>query len=176
MRRIIGAIAMATLVGLGSIALPAAGAAAAGRIRTVAFTGSSVFDFGSGGCSFAHQFYEATLTTRRGDTLHIEGCADLPSIGTTFPFTGTFTIASPGRRGITGTVSGVVGNPTANPCAAGLVPAGLDFELTPTRETRRPHDPVPPLQLDGVWCSPALPGVPGPISGTLTGALPPSFG
>ena len=175
MRRIIGAIAMATLVGLGLVTLPAAGAAGGGRIRTVEFAGTSTFDFGAGGCSFAHQFYDATLTTKRGATLHIEGCADLAG-GTTFPFTGTFVIASPPRRSITGTVSGAVGNATSNPCAIGLVPAGLDFGLTPTRETGRPHNPVAPLQLDGVWCSPAVPGVPGPISGTLTGALPPSLG
>jgi hypothetical protein len=174
MRRIMGALAMATLVGLGSVALPTAGGAAPGRIRTVAFTGSSVFDFSTAGCSFAHQFYDATLMTKRGDTLHLEGCADLPTVGTLFPFTGTFTLASPGRRTVTGAVSGPIGGPASGPCDGGLVPGSIHFVLTPVRDTRRPHDPPAPLQLDGTWCSPAVPNVPGPISGTLTGELPPS--
>ena len=169
MRRIISAIAMTALVGLGPVALPAAGTAAGSRIRTVEFTGTSTFDFDSAECSFAHQLFDATLTTRRGATLHIEGCADLTG-STVFPFTGTFAIES-GRRSITGTVAGGVGTPTSSTCD-GLSPAGLDSELTPTGETARPNHPVAPLQLDGVWCSPATPGVPGPISGTLTGALP----
>ncbi|HKE72297.1 MAG TPA: hypothetical protein VKB57_01710 [Acidimicrobiales bacterium] len=173
MRRMIGAVAMATLVGLGAVALPTTGAAAAGRVRTVQFSGTSVFDLLTGGCSFAQQSFDATLTTKRGDTLHIEGCADATD-GVTFPFTGTFTIQSPGRRGIAGTVSGTVGTAPATACTTG-VPAGLDFELTPVRETRRPHDTAPPLELDGVWCSPALPRTPGPISGTLTGVLPPGL-
>jgi hypothetical protein len=173
MRKIVSVIAMAALVGLGPVALPAEGTAAGGRVRSVEFTGTSTFDFSSPDCSFAHQLFDATLTTRRGATLHIEGCTDLPTSpgppgGTLFPFTGTFEIAS-GRRSITGTVTGAVGAPSSRPCD-GLIPAGLDLELTPT--TRRPHHPVAPLQLDGDWCSPGTPGVPGPISGTVTGALP----
>lgn len=172
MRRFVSAIATAALVGLGPVALPAAGTAAGERIRTVEFTGTSTFDFESVECSFAHQLFDATLTTSRGATLHLEGCADLVS-STVFPFTGTFAIEW-GRRSITGTVTGSVGTPTSSTCG-GLFPAGLDFELTPTSGTGRPHDPVAPLQLDGVWCSPATPNVPGPISGTLTGALPPGI-
>ncbi len=173
MRRIISAVAIAALVGLGLVAPPAAGTAVGGRVRSVEFTGTSTFDFSSPDCSFAHQLFDATLTTRRGATLHIEGCADLPTDpagSTVFPFTGTFEIGS-GRRSISGTVSGAVGTPTSGTCD-GLFPGGLDFELTPTSGTRRPHHPVAPLQLDGVWCSPMVPGEPGPISGTLTGALP----
>jgi hypothetical protein len=170
MRRIIGAIAMATLVSAGAVALTT-GAAAAERTRSVEFTGTSVFQFGSTGCSFVHQVFDATLTTSRGDTLHIEGCVEL--VGSLFPFTGTFVIDSPGRRDVTGTVSGVVGTAPSDTCSVELLAAGLDFVLTPTSETGRP---APPLQLDGTWCSPAVPGVAGPISGTLTGALPPGRG
>jgi hypothetical protein len=170
MRRFIGAIAMATLVGVGAVALQT-GAAAAEPTRSVEFTGASVFEFGSSGCSFVHQLFDATLTTNRGDTLHIEGCVEL--VGSPFPFTGTFVIDSPGRRDVTGTVSGVVGTAPSDTCSVDLIAVGFDFVLTPTSDTGRP---APPLQLDGTWCSPAVPGVAGPISGTLTGALPPGRG
>ena len=174
MRRVVGAIAMVTLVGSGAVVLTT-GAASAQRIRSVEFTGTSVFEFGLPECPIVHQDYDATLTTNRGDTLHIEGCVDL--VGNPFPFTGTFVIDSPGRRDVTGTVTGGVGTPASGTCDGGLLgPTGFDFELTPTSETRRPHPPTPPLQLEGTWCSPALPGVAGPISGTLTGALPRGMG
>lgn len=166
MRRIIGAVAMATLVGVGLGALPAAGLDAGGRDRSVEFTGTSTFDFGSADCSFAHQVFDATLETRRGATLDIEGCVELID-ATTFPFAGTFTIEV-GHRAVTGTVSGSLSTPTTNPCTSG-VPAGIDLELTPAA----PGRPRDALQLDGIWCSAAVPGVPGTISGTLTGALPP---
>lgn len=171
MRRMIGVVAIATLVGLGAVALPVPGADAGPRVGTVQFSGSTVFQFGTGGCSFANQFFDATLATKRGDTLHIEGCADATD-GVTFPFSGTFTIQSPGRRAIEGTVSGAVGTAPPAACTTGVA-AGLDFELTPVGKTGNAHER--PLELDGVWCSPAVPGVSGPISGTLTGVLPPGL-
>jgi len=171
MRRFIGAIAMATLVGVVAVALQT-GAAAAERTRSVEFTGASVFT-GSSECTFFHQVFDATLTTNRGDTLHIEGCVELVGSSSPFPYTGTFVIDSPGRRDVTGTVSGVVGTAPSDTCSVNLIAVGFDFVLTPTSDTGRP---APPLQLDGTWCSPAVPGVAGPISGTLTGALPPGRG
>jgi hypothetical protein len=166
MRRIIGALAAATLVGAGAVALTT-GAAAAEPIRSVEFTGTSVFDFATPECSFAHQVFDATLATHRGDSLHIDGCTEV--LTSPFTFTGTFVLDSPGRHDVTGTVSGFVGGSPPDHCAVGFG-ASLDFELTPTTDTGRPSLP---LQLDGTWCSPMAPGVPGPISGTLTGALPP---
>ena len=166
MRKLIGAIAMATLIGSGLAGLPAA--EAAGHPRTVEFTGTSTFDFGSGGCSFAHQVYDATLTTKRGATLHIEGCADLTN-AVTFPFNGTFTVSSSGRHSVSGTVTGVVGSPTTRTCNTGF-PEGLAFALTQVRSDGQQRDSI---ALEGIWCSPGAPGVPGDISGTLTGALPP---
>jgi len=172
MRRIISAIAVATLVGSGAVGLTT-GAAAAEPTRSVDFTGTSVFEFGSSGCSFVHQVYDATLVTSRGDTIHIEGCVDFIDTTTTFSFTGTFVIDSPGRHDVTGTVSGIIGTGASDPCGVDFFATGFDFELTPTSETGRPASP---LQLDGTWCSPMVPGVAGPISGTLTGALPPGTG
>jgi len=169
MRRIIGAIAVATLVGAGAVAMTT-GAAAADRTRTVEFTGTSVYD-GPTECGTFHQVFDAALTTRRGDTLHIDGCVDLGSFP--FPYTGTFVIDSPGQRDLTGTVTGVIGTEPSATCSGDYVAAGFEFVLTPTAETGRP---AAPLQANGTWCSSATPGVPGPISGTLTGPLPPGLG
>jgi len=166
MRNLIGAIAMATLIGSGLAGLPAA--EAAGHPRTVEFTGTSTFDFGSGGCSFAHQVFDATLTTKRGATLHIEGCADIVD-GVTFPFSGSFTVSSAGRHSISGTVAGAVVTVSTGSCTTGA-PAGLDFELTQVRSDGQQRDPI---ALDGIWCSLGTPGVPNDISGTLSGELPP---
>ncbi|HEY7070770.1 MAG TPA: hypothetical protein VH479_11685 [Acidimicrobiales bacterium] len=175
MRKFIGAAALAAFVGLGAVAMPAGGAAA-GPIRTVEFTGTSTFQILAGGCSLIEQSHDATLATNRGDTIHIEGCVDLFGGSTpNFPYAGTFTIDSPGRRSITGTVSGEVGGPPAGTCPGDLGGSAITFELTPVRDGRRPHDPAAPMHLAGTWCSPGVPDVPGPIFGTLTGQLPPAM-
>jgi hypothetical protein len=171
MRKLIGAVAMAAFVGLGAVA-PPAGAAAGGRVRTVEFTGTSTFEFVAAGCSFVHQTHDATLATRRGATINLDGCVEFPS-GTTFPYTGTFTIDIEGRRSIAGTVSGEVGGtPPSSTCPDGLGATGLAFELTPVRDNGRTQAPI---QLVGTWCSPGTANVPGPIFGTLTGELPPTM-
>jgi hypothetical protein len=167
MRRWIGAIAVAALAGAGAVAVTT-GAAAADPTRTVEFTGTSVFD-ASSDCSPIHQVYDGTLTTSRGDTFHIDGCVGLLSFP--FTFTGTFVIDSPGRRDVSGTVSGIIGTSAPGTCSDEYVTEGFDFVLTPTAGAGRPASP---LQATGTWCSPAVVGVPGPISGTLTGALPPA--
>ena len=73
MRRIIGAVAVATPMGAGAVAVTT-GAAPSAHER-VDFTGTSMFD-GSTECSFLRQVFDGTLTTSRGDTLHIDGCVD----------------------------------------------------------------------------------------------------
>jgi hypothetical protein len=169
MRKIIGAIAIATLVGSGLTGLPAAGAAPGGRVGTADFTGTSTFDFGSPDCAPGpHQVFDATITGKKGATLHIEGCVDL-SNASNIRFTGSFTIAWPRRHSVTGTATSTPVTTTPSPCASGLT-AALSMELTPVRVHGQPR---PPIALAGTWCSPGIPGVPGPISGTLSGALPP---
>ena len=169
MRKVIGAIAMATLVGAGLTGLPAAGAADRGRVGTADFAGTSTFDFESADCAPGpHQVFDATITGKTGATLHIDGCVDL-SNASNIRFTGSFTIAWPRRHSVTGTATSTPVTTTPIPCASGL-PAPLSIELTPVRVHGQPR---PPIALAGTWCSPGTPGVPGPISGTLTGALPP---
>jgi hypothetical protein len=167
MRKIIGAIAMATLVGSGLTGLPAAGAATGGRVGTAPFTGTSTF-FPSADCvAGPHQDIDATVTGKKDATLHIEGCVDL-SNASNIRFTGNFTIAWPQRHSVTGTVTNTPAH-APSPCASGI-PVPVDLELTPVRAHGQPR---PPIAFEGNWCSPGTPNVPGPISGTLTGALPP---
>ena len=170
MRKIIGAIAIAMLVGSGLTGLPAAGAAARGKVGTAPFTGTSTFNFPSGECATLpvsfNQVFDATITGKKDATLHIEGCIDL----STFIFTGTFTITWPQRHSVTGTaISSTPETTTPGPCPSGL-PVAIGIELTPVRAHGQPR---PPIALDGTWCSSATPGVPGPFFGTVTGALPP---
>src|SRR4051794_35443512 len=100
---IIGAIAMATLVGTGLTGLPAAGAAAGGPVGAATFTGTSTFDFDPAKCVVGpHQVHDASIGDKKDATVHIEGCVDLrdPSEVT---FTGSFTIAWPQGHSVTGT-------------------------------------------------------------------------
>jgi len=167
MRKIIWAIAMATLVGSGLTGLPAAGAAAGGKVGTAPFTGISTF-FPSADCaSGPQQDIDATITGKKHATLHIEGCVDL-SNASNIRFTGSFTITWPQRHSVTGTVTNTPAH-APSPCASGI-PVPVDLELTPVRDHGQPR---PPIAFAGNWCSPATPNVPGPISGTVTGALPP---
>jgi hypothetical protein len=169
MRKIIGSIAMATVVGTGLTGPLAAGAAAQGPVGTADFAGASTFDFGSAGCTVGpHQVFDATIAGKKGATLHIEGCVDL-SNASNIRFTGRFTIAWSHRQSVTGTASSTRPTATPGPCASGL-PVALGIELTPARVHGQPR---PPIGLDGTWCSPGTPNVPGPISGTLSGFLPP---
>jgi hypothetical protein len=167
MRKIVGAIAMATLVGSGVTGLPAADAAAGGRVGTAPFDGTSTFDFAMAAClPGPHQVFDATITGNKVATLHIDGCVDLSD----FVFTGTFTITWPQRHSVTGTATGTETTTSTSPCASGLPPLTFSIELTPVRGHGQPR---PPIAFDGNWCSSTIPDVPGPISGTVTGALPP---
>jgi hypothetical protein len=170
MRTIIGAIAIATLMGTGLTGPPAASEAAGGRVGTAEFTGTAIF-FPSTDCAAGpHQDIDATIAGRKDATLHIEGCVDL-SNASNIRFTGSFTIAWSQHRSVTGTAISSPATTSPGPCASGL-PAALNIELTPVRDHGLPR---PPIALRGTWCSPGTPGVPGPISGTLTGFLPPVF-
>ena len=115
-----------------------------------------------------HQDIDATITGKKDATLHIEGCVDL-SNASNIRLTGSFTIAWPRRHSVTGTATSTPVTTTPSPCASGI-PVALSIELTPVRVHGQPR---PPIALDGNWCSPGMVNVHGPISGTVTGALPP---
>ena len=166
MRKIIGASAMATLVGTGLTGLPAAGAAAGGRVRTTDFTGIVTISPSADCVAGPRQDIDATITGKKAATLHIEGCVDLSDLSN-IRFTGSFTITWPQRHSVMGTVTNTPAH-APTPCASGT-PVPIDLELTPVRAHGQPR---PPVAFEGNWCAPGTP-VPGPISGTVTGALPP---
>jgi hypothetical protein len=76
------------------------------------FTGTQSFAFGTDGCVFVHQIFDASYPSAAAGvaTLHIEGCVD-PSITN---YAGTFTISTSG-----GSVSGSASGP-------------IDFSASPT--------------------------------------------
>ena len=125
------------------------------------FTGTAPFDFGTHGCSFVFQTFDATYQTQSGaGTFHIEGCVVTPSTGDRFPFTGSFTLTAPSGATLTGSASG------------GLFAAStFDFALTLTVQSATGS-------LAGATGSIGVEGVfdvsgpfPVPITGTLTGHL-----
>jgi hypothetical protein len=161
------AVSAVVAFGCGLVAAPASVTAAprSGHDRvTVPFAGTTTFDFSTPGCPFAHQVIDAGTGGGAGfGRLHLDGCV---ALGAGFTFTGSFLITT--RRGeVAGTVSGPIVTPSSGSCATGLVPGTLTFTLTPTSGTKAFRHDTSPISLVGTWCSPAVPGVAGPVTGTL---------
>lgn len=161
------------LMGLAVAAAPVAAAPDTGLSRSVTgpFSGTSVFDFSTPACSFAHQVYDASYNAQAGSSgsFHLDGCVTFGA-GGAFDYTGTFQLQL-NRATLTGTVSGVVGNTPAHGCQDGLFPGSLTFTLTVQSGTARFKAAIGTISLDGTWCSPTTPNVAGPIDGNLTGHL-----
>jgi hypothetical protein len=90
------------------------------------FSGTTSFTFGTGGCAFVEQFFDATYlgSSAVGSvTLHLDGCV---TIGAPSTYTGTFTIATS-----VGTLAGNANGPIYNVPVFGPPPFPVpDFELT----------------------------------------------
>lgn len=180
MRRLLTAFCVAIIAPLVT-AVPAS-AAPNSPIRQVqgTFTGTTVFN-GSPSCSFFDQVYDGTFSTtgqrdaaqrdaaRRTGAFHLDGCVTFGP-GAAFTYTGSFTLTGPSSGRLAGTVNGVVGATVATGCA-GKMAVSLDFTLTATHGTKQFKHTVGSVHLTGTWCSPAVPGVAGPINGTFTGSL-----
>jgi hypothetical protein len=160
------------LVGFTLAAGPVAAAADTGLNRTVTgpFTGTSVFDFSTPACSFAHQVYDASYNPQAGSSgsFHLDGCVTFGP-GGAFDFNGTFALQW-NHATLAGTVAGVVGNAPASACPSGFA-SSLAFTLTVQSGTGRFNAASGTISLDGTWCSPTTPNVAGPINGDLTGHL-----
>jgi hypothetical protein len=161
MRRWFVTAVVCTVAVLGTLApvSPAAAAPGAGLNRRVSgpFTGTTKFDFGSGGCSFVHQTFDLTYRSARGSgTLHFDGCA-IPddSVNGGFRYALTFVMRAPGGR-LTGTATG------------GVFP--MDLTLTVEHGTKRFRRATGTVDLDGQW-SASISTFEGTASGTLTGHL-----
>jgi hypothetical protein len=86
------------------------------------FSGTTSFTFGTGGCAFVEQVFDATYpgSSAVGSvTLHLDGCV---MIGSPFTYTGTFAITTSA-----GTLSGNAAGPINN-----VLSPPVDFELTLT--------------------------------------------
>lgn len=168
--RIASRFAMVVIAGMfGSVvATPAVGAAPGGSLSAVAsgpFAGTTSYTFVTDGCSFVHQVYDGTYGTRRKATgsFHLSGCVDL--VGSSFLYTGSFSVDAKGQGALTGTVTGTVDAATL-PCAP------LDFVLTVTGGTGRLARVSGSITLQGSWCGRGnVPAVDDPISGQLVGSL-----
>ena len=164
----------AVLVGLGAVGAPATAASGPPLNGEVSgpFTGTTVFD-SAPGCSFFHQVFDATYTTRhrRSGSFHLEGCVDFAPVQ--FVYAGSFVLTTPNRAVLTGTVTGVIGGtPASDPCEEPTdFATSLDLTLALTQGTKRFKHATGTIHLVGTWCSPSVPGVPGSISGALAGAL-----
>jgi hypothetical protein len=161
------------LIAIGALIAPSPASAATGLNGELSgpFSGTTVFDFSTPRCTFVHQTYDATYTTKNGarGTLHLDGCIDF--VPTTFSYDGTFRLRST-RDGSTlrGHVTGTVTNSTTQTCAQGAFPSDLDFTLTASRGTLRYAHVTGSIRLTGLWCSFANmlpPRFDGPISGSL---------
>jgi hypothetical protein len=151
MRKLIGAVAMAAFVGLGAVA-PPAGAAAGGRVRTVEFTGTSTFEFRGRRVLVRPPDPRRNARHPPGRPPSTSMAASSSPSGTTFPYTGTFTIDIEGRRSIAGTVSGEVGGtPPSSTCPDGWARRASPSSSRPcvTTGERRPHPTRRDLVLTG---------------------------
>jgi hypothetical protein len=131
------------------------------------FSGTSVFD-STAACSI-HQVFDATYTVANGrsGSFHLDGC-----VGSALAYSGVFVVTTPNGAIVNGTVAGFIGGggvPQA--CDPTHTRAPLNFTLTLAHGTKSFQHATGTIHLIGTWCSPNAAGVPGPIVGTLTGAL-----
>lgn len=123
------------------------------------FTGTTSFDFGTQGCFFVFQIFDATFTTATGaGDLDIEGCVEA-SGGELFPFTGSFTLTAPSGGMLTGTVSGDIN----------AFSGAFDLTLTVNTATGTLSGATGTVAVAGEWDFVTPPG--NAITGTLTGQL-----
>jgi hypothetical protein len=147
---------VAVILGIVVLAASVVPSSAGATSLAAHFHGTSTFSFDT--CSFAHQTFTARYSDGAGQQGHffLDGCSTLGSPTT---FVGTFELKPMGAPKMTGTVSGTI-NSSAAICPGTMVPSNLNFTMTPTVGN--------PIHLLGLWCSPAVPDVPGPIKGTIT--------
>jgi hypothetical protein len=163
-------LSFAVAAGLIALGAPVAAEPDAGLNREVsgAFSGTSVFDNSTPACSFVHQVHEAAYTTANGrsGSFQLDGCV----VSQGLFYSGVFVLTTPNGAVLNGTVTGFVGGAGPGACLPPLIPAALNFTLAVTQGTKNFGHVTGTIDLSGTWCA-ASAGVPGPISGTLTGEL-----
>jgi hypothetical protein len=162
MRRLAALLLVAT-AGYVVLATPVAAEPDVSLNREVSgpFSGSTSFDFFTGGCSFIHQTLDGSYETQKGQSgsIHIDVCpAFSPGGAEAF---GTFTLTTPHGGNLTGTVTGVY-----DTSAPPSIP--FEFTLRAATGTKNLEHATGAILMDGLWQFDALPS---PISGTLAGSL-----
>jgi hypothetical protein len=119
-----------------------------------------------------HQVFDGTYTAvknGRTGSFHLDGCTNFGDTVDTllpFPFSGTFTLTAPNGATMSGTAAGLIGGARATP-----YPYALRITLTPTGGAKKFANVGGVVSLTGTWQFTQMAGVPGPISGSLAGAL-----
>jgi hypothetical protein len=154
------AVVAVLALGLGTAA-PSGATATTDRERVIGLIdGRAPFEFGSGGCSFAHQHFQALVYTRvRWKALvDVDACVDFGTTTPSFVVTGTFVIHT-ARGWAIGTATGTLGSIPNAPFAIDLL------------VTHRRHVPVrrgATLHLRGTWSTAGTADPAGRITGTLS--------
>jgi hypothetical protein len=164
MRRLFVFLAIAT-IGVVAVAVPASAEPNTRHLnREVSgpYTGTQTFDFTTARCSFVHQLFDGSYKADRGQgAFHIDTCVTIGGPG--FGYAGTFTLTTPHRAVLTGTVIGTTNASTPT--------ASLNLTLTYAHGTREFKRVTGTIVLTGVWSNDAGVLGHGPTSGTLTGKL-----
>jgi hypothetical protein len=122
------------------------------------FSGTQSFTFGTGGCSFVEQFFDATYpgSSAVGSvTLHLDGCV---SIGNPFTYAGTFTIATS-----VGTLAGDAAGPVYN-VSVPQIPSDYELTLTVLSGTGAFAGTTGTIHISMQWPPPFGP----PVTGSVT--------
>jgi hypothetical protein len=164
MRRLFVVLATVT-IGLVAVAVPASAEPNTARLNhevSGPYTGIQTFDFSTAHCSFVHQVFDGSYKADRGRaTFHIDACVTIGGAG--FGYVGTFTLTTPHRAVLTGSVTGTTNAATPT--------ASLSLTLTLDHGTREFKHVTGTIVLSGVWSNDAGVLGHGPTSGALTGKL-----
>jgi hypothetical protein len=126
------------------------------------FSGTTSFTFGTGGCSFVEEVFDATYpgSSAVGSVkLHLDGCVDI--IPSPWTYTGTFAIATSAGT-LAGNVAGFANN------VVNSFPT--DFELTLTVMSGSGAFAVTTgsIHVSIQWIGGGAPGIPAPVTGSVT--------
>jgi hypothetical protein len=168
MRRAI--VIIAVVAAALSVSAPAGALSPSGRLNrevTGHYSGRQTFEFGVGGCGFVEQRFDITYKVKhrhRRGSLHVVACViPTPPDAVAFTYEGTFTLTTPRRQQLAGTVTGSTN--------AAVPTATLELTLTVQSGTGKFQHAVGSIAVSGTWSND--PGVlgQGPTNGTLAGHL-----
>jgi hypothetical protein len=129
---------------------------------TGSFSGTTSFTFGTGGCAFVEQVFDATYpgSSAVGSvTLHLDGCADI--IPSPWTYTGTFAITTS-----VGTLAGKVAGLLLN--VVNSFPTDWELTLTVVSGSGAFAVTTGAIHVSIQWIGGGTPGIPTPMTGSVT--------